>query len=124
MVVLLLVILVAILCFTHYSAYAFGTRLMDRLWFHRYYRPLVRRHARVVDRILEVTLEDNATAQQRNARLVAQNAVLRGKAIRHALNYREATRHLRRKVTPLQKIIWYMSAITDYQAQLDRLRRK
>ncbi len=123
MVALILVVSVAVLCFTHYLAYARGARHMDRQVFYRYYRPLVRRHVRVVDRVLEATLDDNATAQQKNVKLVAQNAVLRGKAISYACRYRDATRHLRRKPF-LHRLAWMAMAFTEAQTQLERARRR
>lgn len=123
MVALLLIVSTAVLCFTHYLAYARGARHKDRQLFYRYYRPLWRRHVRVVDRVLEATLDDSATAQQKNVRLVVQNAVLRGKAIRYALRYREATRHLRQKPF-FHRLAWVMVALTEAEVQLDRVRRR
>jgi hypothetical protein len=122
-VALLLVVSVAVLCFTHYVAYTYGGRHMDHLLYYRYYRTLARRHVRVVDRVLEASLDDNATAQQRNVKLVAQNAVLRGKAIRYVLRYRDATRHLRRK-SLLHRLSWIMTALTEAHAQVERARHK
>jgi|SRR5688572_9717880 len=88
---------VAILGFTHYLAFAYGIRWHDRRVFWRFYRPLLKRHERLARAFSEAALDDNATAQQKNLKLVGQNAFLRGKAIHYASRCRKALSWSRRK---------------------------
>lgn len=92
MLVLISLVSLLILCISHYSAFQRGKRVGSNELYYRYLLPLARRHERVVRRFEEASLDDAATAQQKNLKLVAQNAVLRGKAIHYLQRYRRATR--------------------------------
>lgn len=123
MVTLLLVVAVAILLFTHLQAYHHGHRRAERMIYRRYYRPLLQRHNRLAKFYSEAIVDDTATAQQKNVKLVATNAILRGKAIAYLKAYREATRH-RRQNSRLDRALRMMTATLETAEQLNRVRSK
>lgn len=122
MVTLLLVVLVAILCASHYWVYCCGWRNADKHVYRRYYRPLLRRHIRIAEAVTQGIVDDTATAQQKNVKLIVLNGLLRAKAIAYLLAYREATRHRRRK-SKFYEMSRMVSAMIAVANQLDQARR-
>ena len=122
MVALLIVVSVAVLCVSHFIVFRLGVRMNDREVYYRYYRPLLARHMKTLDRLQDATLEDNASAQQRNVKLLATNAKLRGKAIHYVRAFRQL-RHRVRQRTPLDRMVHMLMMFSDTQNELARVRK-
>ena len=120
MYALLLSVALLTLCVTHYMAYASGIRYADRYLYFRFHAPMRRSHDRFLRASSEAMLEDSASSQQRNLRLIAQNELLKGKALRYARSYRTAAKRLR-----VQRGIWgRLEGLLHVFAELDSARRK